>query len=191
MTVIDEAFEALLAWLDPDDREVAGRKYEIIRAGLIRVFVSKGFSDAEHLADETIDRVQTRLPDIQPDYVGSPVKYFRGVARNIIREEGRRKEIATDVFPVNLSKTSVPSDEYICLLKCLELLPPAKRELILDYHVYLGHDKIVHHRSMAGELTISENALRVRACHIRASLEKCVLQCTRNLTGKQNMSVGA
>jgi hypothetical protein len=113
------------------------------------------------------------------------------VSRFIIQERERRKEVATDVFPESLREAVVPSDEYTCLLQCLDLLPQTKQELILDYHVYVGHDKIEQHRDMARELTISENALRVRACHIRAKLHKCVLQCTVNLTGKQNMVAGA
>jgi DNA-directed RNA polymerase specialized sigma24 family protein len=192
VTIKDEAFEALLAWLDPDDREAAGQKYEIIYAGLVRVFVSRGFSDAEDLADETIDRVMSRLPDIRDTYEGPRVKYFYGVARNIVRERIRPpREIATDVFPVSLQRTTFPSDEYVCLLKCLELLPPNKRELILDYHVYQGPSKIEEHRNMADELAISENALRVRACHIRAKLEKCVIQCTQDIGGKQNIAASA
>jgi DNA-directed RNA polymerase specialized sigma24 family protein len=179
-----ESFEALLAWLDPDDREVAGQKYEVIRSGLIRIFVSKGFSDAEHLADETIERVSSRLSDIRGDYVGEKAKYFHGVARNIILEERRRKEVATEEFPFRWDEVTKTSDEHECLKRCLKFLPRAKRELILDYHVYEGHDKIEIHKEMAHELAITEIALRGRAHHIRANLEKCVLQCVQNLRQK-------
>ncbi len=73
MTITKEPFDALLEWLDPD-REKAGQRYEVIRAGLIRIFVSKGLSDAEHYADEAIDRVIKRLPEIQANYVGDPAQ---------------------------------------------------------------------------------------------------------------------
>ena len=73
------------------------------------------------------------------------------------------------------------SDEYQCLLRCLEFMDPAKRDLILDYHVYQGHDKIEQHEIMAQELGISEGALRGRAYHIRTKLEECVLECTQSL----------
>ena len=59
-----DSFDALLDWLDPD-REKAAVRYEIIRAGLIRIFASKGLSDAEHYTDETIDRVIKRLPELR------------------------------------------------------------------------------------------------------------------------------
>lgn len=184
MAIIKESFEALLEWLD-QNREIAGRKYETIRTGLIRIFVSQGFSDAEDLADLTINRVSDRLPEIRDGYIGDPARYFHGVARNIIREARRRREVATEVSPVQLSRTINPSDEYECLLQCLKLLPPEKSELILDYYLYEGHDKIEHHKRMAEELGITEGALRTRAHHIRAALEKCVRQCTKNPAKKQ------
>jgi RNA polymerase sigma factor (sigma-70 family) len=182
-----DSFDDLLNWLDLD-REFAGQKYEVIRAGLIRIFVSKGFSDAEDLADETIDRVIKRLPDIRETYKGEPIRYFRGVARNIIRERLRRKEIATDQIPEPIPQSESASDKYECLLKCLKFLSREKRELIVDYYLYQGHDKVEHHRRMAEELCISEGALRTRSHHIRAALEKCVLKCIKSLAKEQNGS---
>jgi DNA-directed RNA polymerase specialized sigma24 family protein len=179
-----DPFDALLAWLNPD-RDLAAQRYLTIRLGLVRVFVSKGCSDAEHLADEVIKRVTRRLPEFRGSYVGEPARYFHGVARNLIRESYRPKEIATDLTPVASIKITNGSDEYECLLRCLKFLEPAKRELILDYHVYEGHDKIEQHEIMARELGISEGALRGRAHHIRAKLEECVLKCTQVLNGKQ------
>lgn len=176
VAINEESFESLLAWLDPN-REAAGQKYEVIRAGLIRIFVSKGFSDAEDLADEAINRVMKRLHEIRDTYIGEPVRYFHGVARYIIRETGRRKEVAVDEVPVFSTKPDVHSDEYDCLLKCLRFLPSEKRVLILDYYIYDGRDKIAQHRNMATELGISEGALRGRAHHVRGNLEKCIQQC--------------
>jgi DNA-directed RNA polymerase specialized sigma24 family protein len=170
-----EPFDGLLAWLDPE-REKAGQRYEVIRAGLIRIFVSNGLSDAEHYTDVVIDRVIKRLPEIQVAYVGEPIKYFHGVARNVIREARRQKEIATDVLPV-VPTSHDRSDTSECLSKCLGLLPPDKQAFILDYHLFKGHKKIEHHRQMAAELSITEGALRTRAHHLRATLEKCVLEC--------------
>ncbi|HEU4479646.1 MAG TPA: hypothetical protein VFR80_14105 [Pyrinomonadaceae bacterium] len=176
MTITKDPFDALLEWLDPD-REKAGQRYEIIRAGLIRIFVSKGLSDAEHYTDEAIDRVVKRLPEIQAKYVGDPARYFHGVARNLILEAGRRREVATDVLPLRIAHEVVRSDTSECLSKCLKLLPADKQEFILDYHLYQGHAKVENHRQMADELSISEGALRTRAHHLRVSLEKCVLEC--------------
>jgi DNA-directed RNA polymerase specialized sigma24 family protein len=153
----------------------------------VRIFISQGFSDAEDLADMTIDRVIARLADIKDNYVGEPARYFHGVARNIILEARRRKEIATDKVPELFTQVSNTTDRYDCLLKCLELLSGEKRDLILDYYLHEGRDKIDHHRRMADELSITEGALRTRAHHIRGALEKCVLQCARNIAEKQKM----
>ena len=182
-----EPFEFLLRWLDPD-RDKAGDKYETIRAGLVRIFVSKGFSDAEHLADEVIDRVTVRLPDIVEAYVGEPARYFHGVARNIILEARRCKELAIDMPEAWVDPRGAGSDASECLERCLEHLPAVKRDLILDYYLYVGHDKIEHHRGMAQELGISDGALRGRAHHIRAKLEQCVKQCIAGQTETERPS---
>jgi len=165
---------------------VAGQKYEVIRAGLIRIFVSKGFSDAEDLADETINRVIKKLPEIRDTYVGEPARYFHGVARFIIREMMRRKEIAVEVVPVVSAEAEVHSDEYDCLLKCLRFLPADKREMILDYYIYDGRDKIEQHQRMAKELGITEGALRGRAHQTRGSLETCIRQCIERMRSNEN-----
>ena len=187
MAITQEPFDLLLDWLDPN-REAAGRKYEMIHSGLVRIFISHGFNDAEDLADQAVNRVIGRLPDIREGYVGDPARYFHGVARNVIREAKRRPEIATDVFPVDLTPENNPSDKHECLMQCLKLLPEEKRELILEYYLYEKRDKIELHKRMAEENYITVGALRSRAHHIRDTLEDCVLKCIKNLWEKQKPS---
>ena len=185
LAINEESFETLLAWLDPD-REIAGQKYEVIRAGLIRIFVSRGFSDAEDLADETINRVMKRLPEIRDTYVGEPVRYFHGVARFIIRERMRTKEVTVEVASVSSIELEAHSDEYDCLLKCLRFLPPDKKDMILDYYIYDGRDKIEQHRSMASERGITEGALRGRAHQVRGNLEECIRKCIESMKANES-----
>jgi len=180
-----EQFDSLLTWLDAD-RDGAGVKYEVIRSGLVRVFVSKGLNDAEDLADETINRVIARLGDIRDSYCGEPARYFHGVARHIMLETLRRKEVAIEMTSVVAFKDPIVTTEHQCLDLCLDVLPPAKRDLILDYYLYEGHDKIKHHKQMAKSLGVTEGALRGRAHHIRVGLDECVKQCVRR---KENKSV--
>lgn len=183
LAITKDEFDSLLSWLS-NDREAAGTKYETIRGGLVRVFVSKGFNDAEDLADETINRVITRLADIRDTYAGEPTRYFHGVARNVLREQIRRKEFATDA-PVIWIDPQPTSEELECLERCLQMLPEPKRDLILDYYLYEGHEKIEQHKQMAAELAITEGALRVRVHHIRVRLEGCVRECAgRNTVTK-------
>ena len=148
--------------------------------------MSKGLSDAEDLADETINRVMKKLPEIRDTYVGEKVKYFHGVARYIILEVRRRKEVASDEVQVVSVAPDVHTDEYDCLLKCLRFLAREKRELILDYYIYDGRDKIAQHQRMAGELGITEGALRGRAHHVRGNLEKCIQQCIERMRANEN-----
>lgn len=188
MPLTSEKFNALLQWLS-SDRHAAGREYVSIQKGLIAMFAAKGLIDAEGLADEAINRVADRLPEIGPDYDGKPVHYFRGVARNIIFEVGRRKEIVTDLLPEPGVKPLDISDEYNCLVKCLKVLSSKDRDLILDYHVYEGHDKVLNHLTLADEKNTSINNLRVVAFRIRQRLEKCVLECVERLnTRNENRS---
>lgn len=165
-----------MSWLG-NDRELAGRQYETIRAGLVRIFVSKGFSDAEDLADETINRVIVRLPDIRTNYRGAPACYFHGVARNIIRESSRRREVTMGVVEERVEPQPVAGEDHDCLGHCLASLPPDKRDLILDYYLYEGRQKIKHHKKMAGQLRITQGAIRSRAYQIRVDLENCIRHC--------------
>lgn len=187
MGIDPEQFEALLNWLDAD-RERAGMKYNVIHSGLIRIFVSKGLNNAEDLADDVVSRVIARLPDIRANYKGEPARYFHGVARNIIMETYRRKELAIEVTAVTEFVDPIIGIERECLDSCLQVLTPERRDLILDYYLYEGHDKVKHHKSMAKELGLTEGALRGRVHQIRSSLEKCVKQCIdrkRNKTGQK------
>src|SRR4051812_48482909 len=85
-----DAFDALLGWLDPN-RDIAGQKYEDIRRRLVKIFSCRGCAEPEDLADETINRVTTRLATIESGFVGDPGRYFYGVANKVHLEYRRRK----------------------------------------------------------------------------------------------------
>ena len=176
MTITQEQFDSLLSWLDAD-REIAGKKYETIRSGLIRIFISKGFTDAEDLADETINRVMLRLPSIRKNYKGVPACYFHGVARNIMRECRHRKEFAAGVVDVRVEAEVGIFDEHDCLGHCLSCLSVSRRNLILDYYLYEEHNKVEHRKRIAQQLNITLGAVRNRAFQIRLNLENCMRRC--------------
>ena len=176
MNLTKAQFDSLLIWLHPD-REVAGRKYQAIHAGLVRIFVRKGLNDAEDLADETINRVICRLPNIQASYRGEPTRYFIGVARNIIRECRRRKEFATGMVDIKVDPKPHPCEEHDCLGHCLDYLSDSRRNLILNYYLYEGHRKVEHHKRMANQLKITIGAIRNRAFQIRLDLQNLMRQC--------------
>jgi DNA-directed RNA polymerase specialized sigma24 family protein len=171
-----EQFDRLLHWLDPD-REKAGAKYEWIRKRLVKIFVSRGSASPDELADQTINRVARKLPEIQADYVGDPAHYFCGVAGNVFRESLRKERIPVVRPPVPSTADEADEQDYACLEKCLEKLPSSERDLVLAYYQQEKHAKIDHRKKLAEQLGLGINALRIRACRIRAALEECVQLC--------------
>jgi DNA-directed RNA polymerase specialized sigma24 family protein len=181
-----DAFETLLRWLDPD-REKAGLKYEAIRSGLIKIFTCWGYSDAEDLTDETINRVSVKIVDLVDTYEGDPALYFIGVARNVRRECDRRPHLADadSILEKNANNLSQEASQiaddteldYRCLDRCLEELPAENRRLVLEYYEHEKQGKIDHRKRLANELGIAVNALRIRAHRIRRTLQQCLQQC--------------
>lgn len=169
-----EAFDTLLDWLDTD-REQAGQKYEDTRQRLIRIFTSRKCWDAEDLADETINRVASKVPEIRDTYSGDPALFFYSVAQHIYREWLRRKPPPVPpLVPVDSASLEKQSR---CLEECLEFLPPQNRELVVQYYHDEKQAKIERRKRLAQRLNIAPNALRIRACRIRAELLKCVEKC--------------
>jgi DNA-directed RNA polymerase specialized sigma24 family protein len=169
-----EAFDALLDWLDPD-REQAGIKYEEIRRRLIKIFTGRGCVEAEDLADETINRVTSRLSEIKKEFTGDRARYFFGVANKVYMEHMRRKQpqppppSTTDSHQVEL--------EYRCLEQCIESLSEENRYLLLKYYGAEGSSKVDQRKQLAEELGLAPNALRIRAYRIRVGLQECVEKC--------------
>ena len=175
-----ESFDALLDWLDPQ-REQAGQKYEDIRLRLIKIFTCRGCFEPEDLADETINRVTGKLKQIEGDFTGDRARYFYGVANKVHLEYLRRKPVLpSQVLP---RTSDGVEQEFECLERCMEQLTPENRELVLQYYQEEKKAKIDHRKLLAEKLGIAVNALRIRACRIRASLQECVQACLRRTAG--------
>lgn len=177
-----EAFDELLAWLNPD-RDTAGRKYEDIRDRLIRIFIHRGCLSAEELADTTINKVARKVNEIRSYYVGDPALYFCGVARNVYAEYSRRAVELPDL--TDTLSAPVPEEfddsefEHHCLDKCLKSMTPRDRELLLAYYREDHGPKIEQHKEMARRLGVTVNALRITICRLRASFKKCMQKCVQ------------
>jgi DNA-directed RNA polymerase specialized sigma24 family protein len=172
-----ESFDRLLAWLD-DNRDQAGKKYEVIRNRLIKMFTCRGCGEADDLADETISRVTAKVPEIAPTYEGEPVLYFYGVARKVHHEWLRRQNRSVPQVPINEA-----GDErvYECLDRCMETVPEENRQLVLRYYENEKTAKIEERKTIASDLGININALRIKAHRIRQILRKCVKNCLDEL----------
>jgi RNA polymerase sigma factor (sigma-70 family) len=181
-----EDFDTLLDWLSPD-RERAGQKYEEIRGSLVKIFSWRGYHDAEDLADEVMNRVVSKVKDLSAYYVGDPALYFYGVAKKILLECGRREEHQPLMTHMSMASDSASVDETDegvrlreCLQKCLQKLSSGDRDLILSYYQKSKQKKIDYRKSLAEELGIDTNALRVRVYRIRAGLKSCIKNCVKS-----------
>lgn len=172
-SVIDQtAFDRLLFWLNPD-RDKAAQKYEAVRRRLIEIFASRGFSDAERLADTTIDRVTSKVEKISEGWVGDPAYYFLGVARKIILEELKVPRPVPPPPEPDADDLERREREDQCLEKCLQLLPPEDRELILEYVAGNKNQR----QEQAQRLKLTQNALRIRVHLIKKIIRPCVNDC--------------
>jgi DNA-directed RNA polymerase specialized sigma24 family protein len=168
-----EEFDRLLHWLDLD-RDRAAQRYEQIRSGLIKVFLCRGAVDPEELADETINRVARKVPEIAETYVGDPELYFYGVAKMVYLEYSRRKLVAPHPPP-----PGAPEEDdliYECLEQCMQKLSDKNRKLILSYYEYETGAKIDRRKELADRMGITANALWIRAHRIKKDLQNCVKQ---------------
>src|SRR4051812_21579927 len=168
------AFDRLLTALDAD-RDRAGEAYEHLRertAGLLRWW---GATDADELADITLDRVARKLEEGATIATGSFGAYVRGVARMIFYESRRRPQVhSADALYLSPPPSSDP-DLLTCLESCLNALNPDDRVTVLRYY---GDGKLSEVRKRLGEeLGVTMTALRIRAHRLRVQLERCVQGC--------------
>lgn len=173
-TAIDQnAFDLLLLWLNPN-REKAAQKYEQVRRRLVEIFSNRGFADAERLADDTIDRVISKLPQIVEGWAGDPLYYFLGVAKKIILENLK-------LGPARLPDPPDPDLEQLeredqCIERCLGLVSQHERTLILEY----VDGKKKQRQEQAEKLGITTNALRIRVHQIKKAITPCIKDCLQS-----------
>lgn len=163
-------FDLLLFWLNPD-REKAAAKYETTRRRLIEIFASRGFADADSLADITIDRVTLKVPQLAESWVGDPLHYFLAVAKKIILENQKpRKPVLPPLPPKDPDELE---REDRCIEKGLRLLSSEDRELVLEY---VNGDK-KKRQEIAESLGITPNALRIRIFQIKKTIRPAIKEC--------------
>ena len=176
-----EEFDAMLAWLDAEDRDHAAVLFEEIHIKIVKFLVRRGCDVAEELWDETSNRVCHKVKSIADSYDGDPALYFYGVAKNVYREwRDDRRPDSLIIDPLG-PRTIVPDPdpELIdrCLQKCLGELEEDDRELILEYFEKEKREKINHRKRMADRLGITMNSLRMRAFRIKQILKECIVKC--------------
>jgi DNA-directed RNA polymerase specialized sigma24 family protein len=179
-----DQFEALLRHLGPD-RETAGLRYEQLRRRLLTVFTNRRCPHPEDLADETLDRVARKLFEIGDRFEGDdPSRFVFGVAWNIAKESfHRHRDVAIpETWDVADPAGFEPEDDDKgrgegCLDRCLRSLADADRDLVLRYYQEEKRAKINQRSTLARELSITPNALRLRIHRTTLALRDCVRNC--------------
>ena len=184
-----EKFDKLLLILDPD-RLDAAEMYEHLRQAMITFFSFRGASDPEELADETMNRVASRLHDGAEIFSTNPASYFYGFARNIWYETVTKKnklQPLDETFSNQQSSALNPHEileqrleqrdlelRRTHLNRCLESLSAKDRELLIEYYQDTGAAKIENRQALAERFSISPKTLRNKTVLLRGKLADCV-----------------
>jgi DNA-directed RNA polymerase specialized sigma24 family protein len=168
------AFERFLNWLNPD-REKAGDKYLQIRLKLTEIFARRGCLTPDELADETIDRVIRKAPEIADTYSGDPQLYFYAVAKYVYLEYVTKSPVPQP--PPQYVEPEGQAQRLLCLDECLARLDRRDCEFILQYQEGEKSERINHRREMAESAGVTIETLRMRAHRIKSFLKKCVRGC--------------
>jgi len=185
------AFSRLLEWLD-DGADSSGETYLEMRRRLVLYFDRRNRLSADELADETLNRIGRTLEKDGAIATTPPARYCYVVARFVLLEDVRREHVHVGLdgprgadASGGRSVTLPEPDEGLdvrerrleCLDRCLQDLRADQRELVVEYYRDAGRQKIERRREIAERLGITMNALGIRACRIRSTLEACVGSC--------------
>jgi DNA-directed RNA polymerase specialized sigma24 family protein len=186
------AFRQFLNWLD-EGVDSGGERYLEMRGRLARYFDRRNCRSPDDLADETLNRVARKLEERGEIVGASPARYCFIVAKFVFLEFGRRIEhhqtslddeqgagrVVPDLaLPSRTDAVEAAKERRLdCLERCLGKLPPADRELILEYYRGEQRAKIERRSRLAASSGLTMNALSIRACRIRNKLETCVDAC--------------
>jgi DNA-directed RNA polymerase specialized sigma24 family protein len=187
------AFNRLLEWLD-DGEDSRGVTYLEMHRRLVTYFDRRGRPSPNELADETLNRIGKTLERDGVIETTPPARYCYVIARFVLLEDIRRERRHVPLeFEPRVSASGVlaqarpePGEVFAarehrldCLECCLQKLTPEQRELIVEYYRDGRGQRIEQRRDMAKRLGITMNALGIRACRIRSTLEACVAACKK------------
>ena len=187
------AFSRLLEWLD-DGEDSRGETYLEMHRRLVTYFDRRGRPSPNELADETLNRIGKTLERDGVIETTPPARYCYVVARFVLLEDIRheRRHVPLEFEPRAGASGSPaeartePGEVFAareqrldCLECCLQKLTPEQRDLIVEYYRDGRGQRIEQRRDMAKRLGITMNALGIRACRIRGTLEGCVAACKK------------
>jgi RNA polymerase sigma factor (sigma-70 family) len=160
--------DRFLDLLDGDPRE-AERKYRVLRGKLGFYFQHNGCADPEDLADEVFSRVLRRNTE-DVDICSGLSAYCFGIAERILLEYRRRP--SPEELPAEIPELESASalglnrvEQHVLVGQCLQCLPENERQILSRYYL---EDRA----SLAEELQLTGNGLRIRVFRIKRKLEE-------------------
>jgi DNA-directed RNA polymerase specialized sigma24 family protein len=186
-TETSREFQRFLSWLD-DGVDSGGERYVEMRRRLVSYFGRKRCLSPDDLADEALNRVARKLEEQGSITDSPPARYCYIVARFVFLEYVRgadhrrtsldepRSVAKPAVQPTPVEGASRAADEALLdgLDRCLQRLSAYDRALILEYYAGNEQERIAGRRALAARLRLTLNALSIRACRIRDTLEGCL-----------------
>ena len=151
------AFTRLLRWLD-DGADSQGERYLEMRRRLVAYFDRRNRPAPDVLADETFDRVSRTLEESGRIKVTPPARYCYVVARFVLLEDIRksRRDVPFEETRAagQHARSGAPATDTIdqsldCLGRCLEILKPEDRDLIVEYYRDAKRQRIDRRRDLA------------------------------------------
>jgi DNA-directed RNA polymerase specialized sigma24 family protein len=185
------AGDKLLRFFDSDP-VIAAEKLINCRKKLVLRFAAERCSDAEDLADETLERVLEVLNRGEKQITTTIEAYISGFATHVLQEYWRRrtlKEVSVDDLSPAIEPRTISLEElelafsqeedlWNCLKRCLDELPQTDREILLRYYDTELGQKLKHVREqMMHSLRLTSSQLRKRTFTLRATLEACIKDC--------------
>jgi DNA-directed RNA polymerase specialized sigma24 family protein len=199
-----KAFDKLLLRLDPD-RIQAAKKYEEIRRQLMKFFEWNDCLCPAELADETINRVARKIEEGQD--VQNLKAYFSAIAKHVLQEYWRalkREPVSLEALSISqgssdgsrelqtsLARQDHDSVRLECMGRCMKMLSPEERQLIMAYERGEKGARIRNRERLAKRFKMSSNALRLRVFRIKQRLEVCYRECRSELDPHSTSAPGA
>jgi DNA-directed RNA polymerase specialized sigma24 family protein len=181
-TLTQESIDKLLAHLG-EDHETAGLAYQELRSKLIIFFECNRSTDAEELADVTLNRIARKLCD--GESIKNPMLYALSVARYVLCEYWRRPELSAIPLDESVQEFESNYSSYAedaraqheaemrreeCMRRCLMKLPAQERKLLIDYYWCQKGSLADHRKKMAARMRITPNALSIQVHRLRGKL---------------------
>jgi len=173
-----ESYSLLLKAFSSNEVKAAAALSKL-RDALVRFFQIKGDADAEESADETLDRVATKLTEAV--LIEDLTKYSFGVARLVFLENLRKTQKAKKAFGQYQAETLLRQkageeiDDFAFLRECFAELKDDEKQILQAYFADLPPVELDEkRRKLTASLGVSQNNLRLKIFRLRRRLEDCV-----------------